>query len=207
MVVGTSIEVSILLQILKPTAILIDNMYLQHASQVFGVPQLDPRKYAKAFLQPSEELYKTYIFDALPYTPQNATERQLELVEKKRGYFEAIQYYDRIVVELGDVRPKHTKCPHCNRDFYVPVQKLVDVKISVKLVSLAWSNIVKKIVLVAGDKDLLPAIKDAEPSGTIVRLAYVEEQNVQTSKDLIKACPEKQKLTSSDIASCKFEKP
>jgi uncharacterized LabA/DUF88 family protein len=190
-----------------PTAILIDNMYLQNASQVFGVKQLDPRKYPKVFLRSPEELYKTFIFDALPYVPQDATPRQQKLAEKRKDYFEALQYYERIVVELGDVRPEHAKCPYCNKDFYVPVQKLVDVKISLRLVSLAWSGIVKKIVLVAGGKDLLPAVKVVESSGAIVRLAYVEKQHVQTSKDLIKECPEKQKLTSPDIESCKSEKP
>lgn len=119
---------------------------------------------------------------------------------------EAIQYYERIAVEYGDVRPKHAHCPKCNTDYFVPVQKLVDVKISVRLVSLAWSGVVRKIVLVAGDKDLLPAVEAIKDSNTTVRLAFVEEQDVQTSKELIRACPEKHKVTQSDIASCRFDK-
>jgi uncharacterized LabA/DUF88 family protein len=80
------------------------------------------------------------------------------------------------------------------------------VKISVRLVSLAWSGIVRKIVLVSGDSDLLPAVEAVKDSSATVRLAYVEEQDVQTSKALIRACPEKQKLTVSDVVSCRFDR-
>lgn len=195
-----------MLQLSIPTAILVDSMYFQNAGQAFGITQLEPRKYAKALLRPNEELFKTIIFDALPYLPPNPTPRQNEQVKNKSDYFEALQYNDRIAIDLGEVRPKRVTCPNCKKDFFVPVQKLVDVKISVTLVSLAWSGIVKKIVLVAGDADLLPAVRDVAFSGAIVRLAYVEEGNVQTSKDLIKECPEKHKLSKSDIASCQSDK-
>jgi uncharacterized LabA/DUF88 family protein len=199
----------ILLQASIPTAILIDNMYLQHAANIFNVGALDPRKFPKAFLrQPPEEHFRTFIFDALPYVPDfGATEKHKEYRAKKDSYLKAIQYYEKIAVELGDVRPKSTHCPKCNANFTIPVQKLVDVKISVRLVALGTTGIVKKIVLVAGDKDLLPAVDAIKDTGTTVRLAYVAEQDVQTSKDLIRACPEKQKLEQPDIASCRFDKP
>lgn len=192
-----------------PTAILVDNMYLQIAAKGYGIEQLDPRKYPKALLRtPPEEHFKTFIFDALPYAPDyNPTELQLASQEKKKGYLDAIQYYERIAVETGDVRPKRTTCPECGKEFTVPVQKLVDVKISVRLVSLAWSNVVKKIVLVAGDKDLLPAVEAIQGTGAIVRLAFFEEDFAMTSKALIRGSPEKQKLTKSDIAFCRWEKP
>ena len=191
-----------------PTAILVDNMYLVNAAKVFGVEQTDPRKYPEVFLrtQPIEEHYRTFIFDALPYVPERgANKGQIDQYRRKRAYLEAIQYYERIAVELGEVRPKYTHCFRCGANFYVPVQKLVDVKISVKLASLAWSGIVRKIVLVSGDSDLLPAVEAIKESPATVRLAYVEEQDVQTSKALIRACPEKQKLTIKDIVACKFD--
>ncbi len=189
------------------TAILVDNMYLLNAAQVFGVDQLDPRKYPEVFLrpQPPEEHYRTFIFDALPYVPERgASPRQIDQYRRKQAYLKAIEYYERIAVELGEVRPKHTHCFRCGSNFYVAVQKLVDVKISVRLVSLAWSGVVRKIVLVSGDSDLLPAVEAVKDSPTTVRLAYVEEQDVQTSQALIRACPEKQKLTIQDITACKY---
>lgn len=189
-----------------PTAILVDNMYLLNAAKVFGVEQTDPRKYPEVFLrdQPPEEHYRTFIFDALPFVPERGANRwQIEQYRRKLAYLKAIEYYERIAVELGEVRPKHTHCFRCGANFNVAVQKLVDVKISVRLVSLAWSGVVRKIVLVSGDSDLLPAVEAVKDSPTTVRLAYVEEQDVQTSQALIRACPEKQKLTIQDITACK----
>jgi len=191
---------------LEKTAILIDNMYVQHCADLFKVGRLDPRKFPLMLLRQNEEHHMTYIFDALPFVPrENPTERQLELRRNKQTYFDALKYYERIAVEIGYVRPKFTRCYNCKTDFYVPVQKLVDVKLSVRLVSLAWSEVVRKIVLVSGDGDLIPAIQAAEPSGAIVRLEYVDEEGVNTSKGLIQVCPEKHKLTKQDFLKATFE--
>jgi len=191
---------------LEKAAILIDNMYVQHCAELFQVGRLDPRKFPQMLLRPNEEHHMTYVFDALPFVPrENPTEKQLELRRNKQTYFDALKYYERIAVELGYVRPKYTKCFNCKTDFYVPVQKLVDVKISVRLVSLAWSDVVKKIILVSGDGDLIPAVEAAEPSAAIVRLAYVDEVGLNTSKVLIQNCPEKHKLTKEDFLKAVFE--
>lgn len=79
---------------------------------------------------------------------------------------------------------------------------MVDVKISVRLTSLAWMKIVSTIVLVSGDADLIPAVEAINGSGTTVRLAYAELANVRTSKSLIRACPEKNIITEENIKSC-----
>jgi uncharacterized LabA/DUF88 family protein len=183
-------------------AILIDNMYLQHCTDFFQTGRLDPQKFPHMLLHSNEEHHMTYVFDALPFAPrENATERQLELRTQKKSYLDALEYYERIKVELGYVRPKFTKCYKCNTDFFVPVQKLVDVKLSVRLVSLAWSEVVGKIILVSGDGDLIPAVQAVDGSHAIVRLEYVDEadSNIRTSKGLIRACPEKHKLTKDDF--------
>jgi len=86
----------------------------------------------------------------------------------------------------------------------VPVQKLVDVLISVRIVSLAWSKSVDKIILITGDADLAPAVEDIERSGTIVKLVFVRAGDVSTSPRLIKTCPEKQELTPQDLAFLKY---
>jgi len=189
---------------LNSTAILIDNMYVQHCAEYFQVGRLDPRKYPTMLLHSNEEHYMTYIFDALPFVPkENPTERQLQLRANKKSYLDALEYYERIKVELGYVRPKFTTCFNCKNSFYVPVQKLVDVKLSVRLVSLAWSGVVKRIVLLSGDGDLIPAVQAVDGSEAIVRLEYVdvheEGSNVSTAKGLIKACPEKHSLTKDDF--------
>jgi uncharacterized LabA/DUF88 family protein len=63
--------------------------------------------------------------------------------------------------------------------------------------------VVKKIVLVSGDGDMIPAVQAVDGSEAIMRLEYVdvgeEAARVKTAKGLIKACPEKHRLTKDDF--------
>lgn len=191
-------------------AILVDNMYLQELARAYSVPKIDLLKFSENLLEKDEKRYRTYVFDALPYVPENgATQDQIDRKDGKRRYLDRLMYMDRMSVELGEVRPKPTNCRACGATFSVPVQKLVDVKLSVKLASLAWSKNVDKIILVTGDKDILPAVKESEDSGTVIRLVYgeVPEHNVFTSKTLIKECHEKRKLERQDLEYCRYIDP
>jgi uncharacterized LabA/DUF88 family protein len=191
---------------LGKVAILVDGMYLQHACNLFQTGRVDPTKLPEILLRKGETHYRTYWFDALPYVPKvGATKKQVDRKTEKSRYFEALRYKEGIHVEEGYVSPKRTTCLNCHSELQVPVQKMVDVKMSVRLVELAWSKIVDKIVLLTGDADLIPAVDAAEKSGTTIRIAFFSEGNVQTSRPLIKKCPEKHQLKGSDLSSCKFE--
>ena len=187
------------------TAILIDNMYLQNLKNEYDIGSLDPSKYPTILLRPDEEHFMTYIFDAEPYMSENPTETQLEHRRKKREYFEAIQLYERVKLELGYVTSKHGKCPNCSEVFSIPVQKQVDVKIAVKIMSLAWERIVEKIVLLCGDGDILPAVRAIEPTGTIIRLVYGKVGRMYANRPLIKECPEKTLLTRELLEKMQFK--
>ena len=183
-------------------------MYLENAAGAFGFEKVDIKKLPSILLKPEEKLFRIYVFDALPYLPRyNATQNQKENHRRKQNYLEAIKYIDRVFVEMGDVRPKYGTCHECYKKTMVPVQKLVDVKISVRLVALGWDKTVDTIVLFTGDKDILPAVEEVNRAGTgvNVRLAYVEEGNVGTAKELIKACPETIKITREQLLSCKYK--
>lgn len=184
------------------SAILIDNMYLEHICSAYGLERLDYTKLPKILLRDGEEHFRTFIFDALPFVPDNPQQEQIDRKNNKKQFLDKLQYLERIAVELGKVRPKSTICFKCKNEFKVPIQKLVDVKISVRLTSLAWMKIVSTIVLVSGDADLIPAVEAINGSGTTVRLAYAELANVRTSKSLIRACPEKNIITEENIKSC-----
>src|SRR6266566_7260211 len=186
-------------------AILIDNMYLQHIQTEFQTGQIDITKLPKVLLREGEEHHRTWVFDALPYVSPSPTPDQLKKRNDKHRYLDALQYKERVTVEQGVVRPKTTTCRNCNTQFQVPVQKLVDVKISVRMVQLAFSEGVDRIVLVSGDADILPAVEASASSRATVRLAYAEQGGVKTSRALIRACPEKQKLTQQDLTYVRYE--
>lgn len=187
-------------------AILIDGMYLQNALRLFGLNHLDyEKKLPKKLMRDGESMFREYYFDALPYVPKvGGTEGQIARRDGKKRFMDGLRFREGIVVEEGVVKPRKAICYKCNNEYYVTVQKGVDVKMSVRLMSLAFSNprIVEKIILLAGDSDLIPAVDAAEGSGTTIRLAYFTEGNVQTSPDLISKCPEKHPLTRDDLIDC-----
>lgn len=192
---------------MKRVAILVDNMFLENASKLYNAYPSDLSKLPSILLDKEEEHYKTYVFDALPWLPDNPSEPQKLKRENKMRYLTAMRYKERIVIEEGYVKPKKTTCPYCKKENIVPVQKLVDVKLSVRLVSLGWSKSVDKIILISGDADIIPAVEDIERSGVIVKLAYVNDKSVGTASGLIKVCPEKHPLTPQELRFLHFDKP
>lgn len=181
-------------------------MYLGHIGNNCGIKHLDASKFPDVFLRKGEDHYKTYIFDALPYVPDiNPSEDQKQKKDEKHQYLTRLEYIDRVVVEQGCVRTKRSCCPNCHRQVDTPTQKMVDVKLSVRLVELALSKTVDKIVLIAGDRDFLPAVEAIEKSGTIVRLVYSQTDKTGTNSNLIRCCPEKYEITKADLLRCELK--
>ena len=191
----------------KRTAVLIDNMYLYNLAKDNGVDSLDVVKFSNSLLEDDEERYMTYVFDALPYVPRDKpTEEKIKNKDSKARYLDSLDYLDRVTVERGQVRPKYHQCKHCKGRLEIPVQKLVDVKLSVRLTELAWSRSVDRIILVCGDKDLMPAINAIDNSGVSVRLVHGKSKSTYTSKELIKACHQNKLLCKEDIEYCRMVK-
>ena len=181
----------------KEVAVLIDNMYVQHVASAFGFGvdyPLDIKKFSLSLLEKDEELYEIYVFDSLPFLPKKPTAGENERHEKKYKYLDGLKYLDRVKVEEGYVKPKKWICKECNTEYVVPVQKAVDVKLSVRLITLAWSNNIEIIALVAGDGDFKPAVNALEDSRTVVRLYYAKVGNTGVSKKLMQACNEGREL-------------
>jgi uncharacterized LabA/DUF88 family protein len=171
-------------------------MYLNNVAKVFGVGDLDPKLFPDVLLREGEIHYITYIFDALPYIPPGG---DFSRKEAKSRYLEAIQYIEHVTVEQGYVAPKSSKCRSCGAINVVPVQKQVDVRLSVRLVSLAYQKVVDRIVLVCGDGDMIPAVRAISQTGVICRVAYAKEKWVNTNDGLIKCCNESHLLSKEDL--------
>lgn len=185
-------------------AVLIDGMYLQHICNAFGIDKINIPSFSQSLLENDEKLFRTYVFDALPYLPkENVTPEQQERRDNKYRYLDMLKYEERVTVEEGYVKPKKWFCRECKTEFIVPIQKAVDVKLSVRLVQLAWSGNVDIIALVAGDGDFVPAVDAVSTSNAIVRLFYAEVADIGVNKRLVRACPETRILSGEDLNSCR----
>lgn len=67
-----------------------------------------------------------------------------------------------IKVKLGRFKPKEVQCPQCNAVFQRYEEKETDVAMSGKLLELLLTNKSDAIVLMTGDTDVVPAIKQAK---------------------------------------------
>jgi len=82
--------------------------------------------------------------------------------------------------------------------------KEVDVNLSVRLITLAWSNTVDIIALVADDGDFRPAVNALEDNKTSEILYYAKVGKTGVSKKLMKACNERRGLKIEDFKSRKI---
>ncbi len=75
-------------------------------------------------------------------------------------------------------------------------QKQVDVMLALDLVKLSWLGRMDVAVLVAGDDDFVPAVREAREYGVVVRLCY---QPGNVGLELLNAADERLELTESLI--------
>ncbi len=122
--------------------------------------------------------------------------------QENQSFHDGLRLLDRFEVFLGDVMPRHFTCPHCQEHFTQDTQKRVDVALAVELVHLATAGHVDLIVLVAGDRDFMPAIAAAKHAGVIVRLVHGPDTTV--SEALRQAVDERITLTIDFLRSGKI---
>ncbi|PWI46553.1 hypothetical protein CEE45_16275 [Candidatus Heimdallarchaeota archaeon B3_Heim] len=110
-----------------------------------------------------------------------------------QSFHDSLQLLDRFEVYLGELVPRDITCPHCEKVITTPVQKRVDVALAVELVHLATTGTTDLIVLIAGDRDFIPAIETAKHAGVIIRLVHGAPKTV--SKTMYKLVDEKIEIT------------
>jgi uncharacterized LabA/DUF88 family protein len=163
--------------------VIFDGGYWEKLRQELGSLDIDLEALSEALCEPSYRL-RSYFFDGK--------------LDKRQSFHAGIQMLSRFEVRLGDVMDKIVECPHCNKPTTTPTQKRVDVQLAVQLVHIATTKQVDLIVLLAGDRDFIPAIEIAKNSGVIIRL--VHGPRIMTSSDLIQQVDERLELTEEFLA-------
>ncbi|MEW6295058.1 MAG: NYN domain-containing protein [Candidatus Diapherotrites archaeon] len=135
----------------KRVVVFIDGSNLYHdLLNNFGKANIDFSAFVD-FLVEKNKLIKTYYYNV----PVNQKEKPEEY-KKQQKFFSALQKIPRFEVKLGRLE-KRPKGP--------PVEKGVDVRMAVDIVTHAYSNIYDTAIIVSGDADFAPAIKAAQDFG------------------------------------------
>ncbi|MCR4335376.1 MAG: NYN domain-containing protein [archaeon] len=116
-----------------------------------------------------------------------------EAYKKQQKFFSSLEKMPKIEVKLGRLE-KRPNGP--------PVEKGVDVRMAVDIVTHAYSNIYDTAIIVSGDSDFVPAIKAAQDFGKkIINISFPKTKsfhlNQVCDKTIIIENNEFEKLTWS----------
>lgn len=159
-------------------AVVVDGGYWRKIIKEIGVSSVDLISLTDSICNPAFRI-RTYFFDGK--------------TQESQSFHDGLQLLDRFEVYLGEVVPKSFFCPSCQETVQVPAQKRVDVALAVELVHLATTQQIDLIVLMAGDRDFIPAIETAKHAGVIIRLVHGHPKTV--SNTLFKLVDEKIELS------------
>lgn len=163
------------------TAVFIDNGYF---SKILKMEYSSPRINYVAFseiLCDGNERFRTYVYDSPPYQSTYPTEGERDRASKADSFFAGLRKQPRCEVRLGKLLrvgnpPKFT-------------QKGVDVLLSIDLVKLSSKGTIENAVIITGDSDFVPAIKEAKACGVLVTLVHSSYQHV--SNELYEICDDR----------------
>lgn len=160
-------------------AVFIDGSNFYHACrESLGRTDVDLGKFGR-YLVGDRELVRIYYYNCP--LPSDAPDEQRRAQERFYGALARVPYLE---VRLGKLIPKDFKCSRCSEITRRPVEKGVDMRIGVDMLSLASKGLIDVAVLVSGDGDLVEAIKAVKELGKHVELAALPAGR---SWDLVKA--------------------
>jgi len=159
-------------------AVVVDGGYWRKIIEEIGISSVDLVSLTDFICYPAFRI-RTYFFDGK--------------TQESQSFHDGLQLLDRFEVYLGEVVPRTFFCPSCQETVQVLAQKRVDVALAVELVHLATTQQIDLIVLIAGDRDFIPAIETAKHAGAILRLIHGHPKTV--SDTLFKLVDEKMELS------------
>lgn len=181
------------------TALLIDGGYLRAASA--GVAQPYNAAFVDAFsrkcLDPTEYLLRAIYYDAPQYSgsAQLPVSGQWHRFRATDTLLDDVSQLERFAVRRGNLgfrgwKPRNIPIPGAapltDADFK-PIfeQKGVDMRVGLDIAAFANLQSVERIILVTGDTDMIPAMKEARRAGLEVVLAQLPAPTRPLHKNLV----------------------
>lgn len=147
-------------------AVFIDGSNFYHAArESLGRTDIDIGRFAQWLIGPQRDHVRTYYYNC-PLPPDALQEQR----DQQTRFFGALARAPYLEVRLGKLAPKDAHCPKCGETTKRYVEKGVDMRIGVDMLSLASKNLIDVAVLVSGDGDLAEAVKAVKELGKHVEL-------------------------------------
>jgi len=178
--------------------IFIDHGYLQKLLEEYGKRHMNYLDFCEKVCGEEVTRFRTYLYDCMPYQSHPPTEQEKRYYAGKQRFFTALNRMPRFEVRFGKLQ----KLPDSTSlSGYKLVQKRVDVLMAVDIVRMTTGNQISRVILVAGDSDLVPAVISAKDAGAEVFLWYARTANCFVHDELLEACDERRELTQAFINS------
>lgn len=211
-IIPTSFFEVIMVTMKIKTAILIDGGWM-----ALGLSKLLKVKYATAqqvynnaisVLNPDEELYRMFYYDANPYEGEQENPiSRLKIdffaspsCEGRKRFFRDLNALPQVALRLGNLKFRGWKfvdefqkklldgsaaaSSMTDKDIRPNLtQKGVDMRIGIDIASLVFKKIVSRVILFCGDTDMIPAMKLARIEG--VQIVVVQVGKKQLNSELI----------------------
>ena len=177
-------------------AIFIDGGYFEKVLQYdFGCPRLDFQDLSNDLAaRAGHQRLRTYYYDCMPYQSNPPTEAEKNKYRAKAKFIHALRRnVQRFEFRQGKLRKTGSG------QFE---QKRIDVLLGVDMVRLCSKGQIETVVLIAGDSDLVPAVKASKEEGAIVTLYYHRRS---VSDELLNECDEFYEIDQALIDSNRRE--
>lgn len=180
-------------------AVFIDGGYLSKVLKlVFSETRIDYEKFSNKLCEGCER-WRTYYYDCMPLLPNNPTEQDKERYAGKQRFIDRLKRLNRFEIRLG----KLIQIPDRDR----PIQKGVDVLLSVDLTRMSWDKQIQKAILVTGDSDFVPAVIAAKDAGVLVITYYSRgAPDVYAHDALLTCCDERYEIKQPLIDQALFQR-
>jgi uncharacterized LabA/DUF88 family protein len=123
----------------------------------------------------------------MPYRSYPPTPQEQQMYAGKQRFLGSLRSLDRFEVRLGHLLKIGTGFK----------QKGVDVLLSIDLTRLSWQEKIDKAILVTGDTDFIPAIREAKDASVITTLAYCPSMPSKISPALYQLCDDCFEITAA----------
>ena len=183
------------------TALLIDGGHLRAACKRADVQYNNDLivDFANRCFAENEHIYRIFYFDARPFsgklrTPVSGTDVEYQ---NRSMWLDTLATKKRFAVRLGRVafrgwklkREKHENLPKkdLTDNHFRPAfeQKGVDMRIGLDIANLASRGRIDRILLVSGDSDMEPALKEGRIAGLEVVVILITGTNLHPHKSLL----------------------